>query len=96
MALFFILLSFTVILIFYRSLPPIIPLYYSEPWGEKQLANNYLLMIFPIVSIVVLVANLFFSKISRHPLLSSLLLWISVVFSFLSFFSLLNIILLVK
>jgi len=32
----------------FSSLPPQIPLFYSLPWGEDQLADNWMIFILPI------------------------------------------------
>lgn len=37
---------------FYRSLPSQVPLFYSLPWGETQLAPVLYLFLFPALSIV--------------------------------------------
>ena len=46
---FFILaLNFLLLIIFWIKLPPLLPLFYSRPWGENQLvAKNF----FPILPI---------------------------------------------
>lgn len=36
--------------IYWRSLPPEVPLLYSRPWGQDQLVSPYFLIIAPIFS----------------------------------------------
>lgn len=87
------------ILIFkFNDLPQQIPLYYSLPWGDGQLASTASLFILPTFSIIILlinnlIATFFFKTI---PLLSRLLVIFSLVFSFLSSISLTRIILLIS
>lgn len=47
-----IILGVGLIALFWKELPPQIPLYYSNPRGEAQLANNYLLPLPLILSLI--------------------------------------------
>lgn len=84
--LFFVLVQFGMILIKFSSLPPQIPLYYSQPWGEAQLAATSSIIILPVASVLVLIANnilaVFF--LNSVQLLSRLLVVGSLAFSFFS------------
>lgn len=40
-----------------KSLPPQLPLFYSLPWGEKQLATKGLIFLLPIFSLAVFLVN---------------------------------------
>ncbi len=42
--------------IYWKSLPPEVPLLYSQPWGQDQLVSPYFLVIPPIFSTIVGVA----------------------------------------
>lgn len=58
------LLSLLIILFtlrFAKSLPPRIPLFYSLPWGEKQLVGNQDLLIIPAIIALVTLFNLIIS-----------------------------------
>ncbi|MCA9372007.1 hypothetical protein KC726_03860 [Candidatus Woesebacteria bacterium] len=33
----------------FRFIPPEVPLYYSQPWGDKQLADNWQLLVLPVL-----------------------------------------------
>jgi hypothetical protein len=81
----------------FNSLPPQVPLYYSLPWGESQLAQASLLFILPTISLIILLINHLFaiSLTKTSLLLSRILLAISLVFSFLSLVSLLHIVYLI-
>ncbi|HUW21243.1 MAG TPA: hypothetical protein VMW41_01110 [Candidatus Bathyarchaeia archaeon] len=55
------LIILTSLLIFYswNRLPPQIPLFYSRPWGEKQLASPLELWLLPAFSFGILTLNTF-------------------------------------
>lgn len=84
--LLFIIIQIIIISVNFSSLPPQIPLYYSRPWGEPQLASATSIILLPSASIFVLVANnllaVFFLK--SVQLLSRLLVVGSLAFSFFS------------
>ena len=56
---FFCLANFLVLAFFWTKLPPQIPLFYSHPWGEEQLATPAFLFLLPGLSLLVLILNLF-------------------------------------
>lgn len=95
----FLIISQIVILFFkFNNLPQQVPLYYSLPWGEEQLASTTSLFLLPTFSIIILlinnlIATFFFKSI---PLFSRLLVFFSLVFSLLATISLTRIILLIS
>ncbi|MDD4135613.1 MAG: hypothetical protein PHN66_00915 [Candidatus Shapirobacteria bacterium] len=94
------LIIFQIIILFFKfnELPQQVPLYYSLPWGDEQLAYTTSLFLLPIFSIVILLINnliaTFFLK--SIPLFSRLLVIFSLIFSLLSTISLTRIILLIS
>lgn len=54
------------ILFFPRFLPERLPLFYSLPWGEEQLASNLQFQIIPAIIILILLINLVIKK-QLHP-----------------------------
>lgn len=46
------------ILIFGASLPEKIPMFYSLPWGETQLASKLQLLIIPSIGLIIVLFNL--------------------------------------
>lgn len=90
---FFILFQLAFLFIKFNQLPPQIPLFYSQPWGESRLAPVTSIFILPSLSILVLIINnllaVFFLK--SVQLLSRLLVAISLIFSLLCAFSLFQI-----
>lgn len=54
-----ILASGGLVAIFGSRLPPEIPLFFSRPWGEKQLASPINLIIVVILSAVIFLSNFF-------------------------------------
>ncbi len=86
-----------VIALYWRVLPPQIPLWYSKPWGTDRLASP-LLLLSPILSAAIVYAvNLYLiSRFSReHMIFSRVLLLSSVVISVLSVMIVTRIVLLV-
>lgn len=78
----------------FNSLPPQIPLYYSLPWGQSQLAPASSLFILPTISLVLLLINHLFaiSLTKTSALLSRLLVVISLIFSLLSLITIFQIV----
>ncbi|MFA6184684.1 MAG: hypothetical protein WCT51_04360 [Candidatus Shapirobacteria bacterium] len=94
------LIIFQIVILFFKfnNLPQQVPLYYSLPWGEEQLASTTSLFLLPTFSIIILlinnlIATFFFKSI---PLFSRLLVFFSLVFSLLAAISLTRIILLIS
>lgn len=60
------ILSSIIVLVTYlwrfKRLPPQIPLYYSRPAGEENLANNYMIFIIPFLATLFIIINSFISK----------------------------------
>lgn len=83
-----------IIISVWRSLPPEIPLLYSHPWGEDQLAVSPGIIILPIASLVVFLTNSVIAKLAtkEEVLIKQMLTLTSLVFSFLIFISLVQII----
>lgn len=76
------------------TLPPEIPLFASQPWGESQLAPTSYIFILPIFSFLIFILNNFLAVavFTRHRLFSSLLLLFSLVFSLFSLITVFQII----
>lgn len=93
-SLFFWFGQILVILLAWRFLPPELPLFYSQPWGENQLATPFGLLLLPLLGLLVLALNtglLFF--ISQEEKLSQQILTTSaLVFNFLSLVTLIQIV----
>ena len=64
----FLLFQLLVILIFWRKLPPEVPLFYSQPWGKEQLASPWMLLILPGLTLVVFLINFAFSSLTKKYL----------------------------
>jgi len=60
-----ILITLSLVIIFsrYVFLPERIPLFYSQPWGEEQLALKNTVFIIPAASVVFLILNFQFGKL---------------------------------
>lgn len=90
----FIILQLVFIIFKFNDLPQQIPLYYSLPWGEGQLASAASIFILPTFSIVILLFNNLIATgfLKTIPLFSRLLTIFSLVFSFFSLISIIKII----
>lgn len=68
----FIVLTIVTTLLFYRSLPPFIPLYNQLPWGESRLGTRIEIFTPSLIGIIVLGANIIFSSLfySKIPLVA--------------------------
>lgn len=60
------LLMLSIWLIFITKLPPQIPLFYSLPWGETQLAQTPQFILLPSITILIMLINLILSW-HLHP-----------------------------
>lgn len=86
------ILSFILLGVTFKRLPPLVPLYYSLPWGEEQLVRSDQLFIIPFSMLVVFITNLIIilTIVKKDRFLTLLVLW------GVCFFSLMGIITLVK
>ena len=90
-------LSVALLLWRWRVLPPLVPLWYSRPWGADQLANPLWLFIFPIGSLALYGVNVLVSIYftAEYLIFTQILFLSSLIVSLLSFFALVKILFLV-
>jgi len=89
-SLIFIQTNFWLIFLNLKNLPSVIPLFYFEEWGEKQLApqsNLWLLVVVPLVVLIIDISLAKFFLKKEKPISQALMLSASLA-SFLSFFAL--------
>lgn len=91
---FIILLQLALLLFKFNNLPEQVPLYYSLPWGESQLASVSALFLLPTLSIVIMLLNNLLAALFLNTLkfLSQLLVVFALLFSVLAFITLFQII----
>lgn len=80
------------------QLPQEIPLFYSRPWGNDQLAKKNFLIFLPLFSLFVAILNFLLAKFfqkNNDNFMPNLCAFFSLLFSFMATFSLVKIILLV-
>jgi len=93
---FFVLAAAIILIFAYPHLPPQVPLFYSRPWGEKQLAAPVFLAIFPFLSFLIFVLNIFLGRIFlSFPFLGAALRLSAAFFSGLILFDLIKIIMII-
>lgn len=84
-------------LIFYKDLPPEVPLFYSLPWGEGQLVPPYTLAMLPGIALAIgLGVNVFHNRLLKDPILAALTLLTGSIVQLVLILSLLRILLLVS
>lgn len=95
-ALLLLLSQMILIIINYRGLPPLIPLYFHRPWGTEQIANVNFIFLIPAITLVLVVLNTNLALIyyKESVLISRILVWTELLFCFLSTVSVFKIILL--
>lgn len=54
-----------VIALLWRNLPSVVPLFFTEPWGEARLASKNLLLILPALSLGSILINLILGKYAK-------------------------------
>lgn len=70
-----ILVSTLLLLWRYSSLPPLVPLWYSKPWGTDRLAHPLWLILLPATSFLILLINTYASRtLTRDMLIFSQIL----------------------
>lgn len=95
---FAILLFILAFLLFtWQKLPPQVPLFYSLPWGEEQLASPSFLLILPFSCLCLGILNFFLAVfcLEQHSLAAKILVWVTTSLIFLASFTLVKIVFLI-
>lgn len=95
---FFVLFSAIFLLLLHQNdLPPTVPLWFSQEWGNARLADPSFLWIFPSIIFVFLVFNNLVAKllIKNHKILALILVWSALIISLTLLFPLYRILLVV-
>lgn len=59
--------------IFWRNLPPSIPLWYERPWGQDQLAKPIFLLVIPFLLCLTLVFSILLKKLlAKHEVMQKI------------------------
>lgn len=64
-----IIVSTVLLLWHYRTLPPLVPLWYGKPWGVDRLAHPLWLILLPLGSFVILIINTIATRILTRDML---------------------------
>lgn len=91
------LFSFLILAFFWKKLPPQVPLFYTKPWGEEQLAKDFFLWLLPSLSLILTLINLRIASLlyKDQPFLSYLIVWGNVTICLLSAITLIRILLII-
>lgn len=94
----FFFLSIAVTLWRWKFLPPAVPIWYSRPWGEDQLAHPLWLFLLPAGALLWHGINIIVSAVILHeyPVFARVLFLSSLLVNILSFVTLIQILLLVS
>ena len=97
-SLFLLFLQLSIIVIKLTTLPPLVPLLFQQPWGQRQLVGRELIFILPLVSALFVACNIAaaLSMYRKMPLLSRMFFWGSLFIVLLSTISSIRIVLLVS
>lgn len=89
--------SVIMIAVYWKMLPPLVPLWYSRPWGSDQLAPPVFLFFLPISSVTIHLINLAFAMYvtTEYLVFTQSLFLSSLIVSLLSFIAVIKIIFLV-
>jgi len=90
-------LSIGILLWRWNRLPPLVPLWYSRPWGSDQLASPYWLLLLPVGSIIIYATNFLVSVYvtAEYLIFTQMLFLSSLLVSLLSSYALIKILFLV-
>lgn len=88
-----IIVTLGITIVFWNQIPPLIPLFYSRPWGADQLTSKYLIFLIPGL---ILVIQLILSLTKTEDLVRKLSAIVSIVSSLMLTLGLLRIILLIS
>ncbi len=80
----------------FPRLPPQVPLYYSQPWGESQLTPPQSLFVLPSISLLFMLTNIFLATFffEKKKFSSICLVWGSTIVALFSTITLVKIIIL--
>lgn len=97
LCLLFLFFSFSLFIFTLKRLPPEIPLFYSLPWGEEQLAPSIALLLLPLGILLIAFLNSFLimASLSKYFLAAKILIWITVCLIFLTGINLIKIVFLI-
>lgn len=92
------ILSVAILLWRWRMLPPMVPLWYSRPWGTDQLASPYWLLVLPVSSVLLYGINFLIGMYvtAEYLIFTQMLFLSSLIVSILSFVALVKILFLVS
>lgn len=73
------------LVLLWQNLPPLVPIFYSRPWGTEQLADKKNLILLPFLLLFLGLFNIFLvgSQFSKEKLLSRVFLSINILLTLL-------------
>lgn len=52
-----IIVSLGVTIVFWNQIPPLVPLFYSRPWGADQLVSKFMIFLVPALALLIQTGN---------------------------------------
>lgn len=91
------ILSIIIIFFKWKNIPPQVPLWYFQPWGNDRLANPVFLFIYPISTVIIHIVNIIFAALflNEHRVFAQALFVSSLFIAFLSIISVFKILFLI-
>lgn len=95
--LFFLIVSIVLIIFSYSSLPPLVPIFNSMPWGISRLYDVYIIIFYPLVLVGIVILNTMvgLSIYKNFTLLSRIISFNSLLFCLLAMLAYLQILFLI-
>ncbi|MDP3998334.1 MAG: hypothetical protein Q8P89_01820 [bacterium] len=95
LAFFLTIASFSLLAFFVLRLPPQVPLFYSQPWGEDQLVPPQLVFLLPASALMIIIINLLMARLFAflgEKLIIRTLSLTTLAYASLSLFAVINVI----
>ena len=89
--------NFAFLIFNFSNLPPQLPLFYSRPWGEEQLATPEMFLMLPLGALLIVFFNTGLAAFlfEKFPFLARTLIWSTVLISLLLSITVFKVIILV-
>ncbi len=86
-SIFLTFLTVVYILVYYRSLPPFVPVFNQFPWGNERLTPQIGIFIPVIIFAIILILNIIFTSIvySKNPLIARIFAAVTLLLSIMNF-----------
>lgn len=93
----FLVFDLLLVVSLWSNLPPEVPLFYSRPWGQEQLAQKLWLFFLPFICFLVTIINFRLASLfyKKEPFLAKIFVWTSFIIAFLVSINIIRILLII-